>query len=326
MRRNTILFIILLVYVLAAFTFWWFSLQKQSFLITEKDKQILYYERHQYATAQEFQNALDFINKSQSRRTAQYIGEGSTFIIIIFVGALIVYAAFLRGLRLSRQQNNFMLSVTHELKTPIAGIKLNLQTLQRHDFDRDKQKEILALTIQDVDRLDELCNNILFASRLESKRFSFRMEPVNLTELVSSIVTFCQQHNAVTVNAHMSDNVVVLGDDAFLKMAINNLVSNAIKYGSNEQPIEISLTKDATQAFVQVKDQGIGIPVEERAHIFKKFYRVEDENTRRTKGTGLGLFIAKVIVNNHKGDISYMPNTPKGSCFSITLPLHSNAL
>jgi K+-sensing histidine kinase KdpD len=264
-----------------------------------------------------YQNELEKIKNKKLRRTKQYLGEGSTFILITLLTSGIVYYAYYRQRALAKLQQNFMLSVTHELKTPIASIKLNMQTMEKRKLDEDTQKKLLASSITETNRLNDLCNNILVSTQLESAKKAMYNEEVDIKEILNDVIRQIQERypSCVITTSLMNDDFHIQGDTALWKLVVSNLVENARKYSS--APIEVTLEKRNKKTILSVKDQGVGIPDEEKEKIFDKFYRIGNENTRSSKGTGLGLFIVKKIVSLYKYDISVKNNTPKGSIFEV---------
>jgi signal transduction histidine kinase len=321
MRFFTSVHLLLLTYIIAIIIFWGISLQKQSTQIHELQLATL---RSQVDSTQNptlYAKRLDEVKHSRSARTAQYIGEGATFLIVILIGAVVVYTSFVRRIRLSRQQNNFMLAVTHELKSPIAAIKLNLQTLEKHQLNEDKKKQLLDRSIKESNRLNDLCNNMLFASQMEGGMYKFAREPFDLSELAENAI----EEYAIRYPRKFEQDIVqgckITGDKVMLQMAINNLLENAIKYTPEDKPIALTLDVKDKNATLCVKDQGTGIPDNEKKKIFNKFYRVGNEESRKSKGTGLGLYLTNKIVLQHKGRITVHNNTPTGSVFEICLPV-----
>src|SRR5690606_22372514 len=155
------LFLLLLAYVIAALLFWGFSLHRHSEQIYRLQELHLKSVVDSFAHPDEFHREMEKLEQTRATRKKQYLGEGFTFLLVIFIGAAVVYSSFRRSIRLSRQQTNFMLSVTHELKSPIAAIKLNLQTLQRHQLDKEKKTLLIQQCIKEANRLNDLCNNML---------------------------------------------------------------------------------------------------------------------------------------------------------------------
>ena len=315
--RFTIAYTLMFAYVIASIVFWGYSLNKQNKLIytLEKEKIELIQKTDNHII---IDKELEAIRQRKIRRTKQYMGEGSTFILITLLTAGIVYYAYYRQRSLAKLQQNFMLSVTHELKTPIAGIKLNLQTLEKRKLDEETQKKLMSSSITETNRLNDLCNNILVSTQLESTKKAIYNEDVEMKGLILDVIGQIQQrYPTCMVTSHlMKDDFYIKGDSSLWKLVVSNLVENARKYSSG--PIEVVLEKQNRKVVLAVKDQGVGIPDNEKEKIFDKFYRIGNENTRSSKGTGLGLFIVKKIVALYKYDITVKNNHPKGSIFEVS--------
>ncbi len=316
--KFTIAYTLLFFYVIAAILFWGYSLNKQSKMIyaLEQDKINLIYNHQKKEVVSE---ELHKVRDKKIRRTKQYLGEGSTFILIIILSAGIVYYSYYRQQKLNKLQQNFMLSITHELKTPIAGIKLNMQTLERHKLDEDIKLKLVKSSVQETNRLNDLCNNILMATQLESTSQALYTEKVNIIELIKELVLQMKvRYPTMNILEELScDEVEISGDRGLWQLVISNLIENARKYSGDSLDIVVALFKVSGNYFLQIKDYGIGIPDEEKKKIFDKFYRVGNENTRTSKGTGLGLFIVKKIVRLYKYDITVKNNQPNGSIFEV---------
>lgn len=322
MRVFTTVYILLLCYIIAALVFWGFSLQKQSALIYNQERLLLQSVVDSSAQPLWFATHMQELEDKRNRRTSQYIGEGSTFLLIIFIGAAVVYTSIRRSIRLSRQQNNFMLAVTHELKSPIAAMKLNLQTLERHQLDDDKRNLLLSRCIKESDRLNDLCNNMLLASQIEGKQYVPAREEIDFAQLVAdSVKDYMVRYPRRLELNDFEEGQLLTGDTLLLHMAVNNLLENAIKYTPADKPVIVSITKSENRTILQVADSGPGIPENEKNKIFKKFYRVGNEETRKSKGTGLGLYLTEKIVLQHNGKILVRDNKPNGAVFEIALPL-----
>lgn len=322
MRIFNVLFLLLLAYIIAALAFWGFSLHRQSEQIYQQQELHLRSMVDSFSHPGEYHRELEKLEQTRITRKKQYLGEGFTFLLVIFIGAAVVYSSFRRSIRLSRQQTNFMLSVTHELKSPIAAIKLNLQTLERHRLDEEKRNLLTAKCIKEANRLNDLCNNMLLASQMEGRQYKSIREKLNFTELVESTLRDFLQRYPHRLELHLDkEEEWMTGDRLMLQMAVSNLVENAVKYTPEEKPIRISLSSKNKTACLQVTDEGTGVPDNEKEKIFKKFYRVGNENTRKSKGTGLGLYLVQKIARQHRGKIIVKDNVPQGSVFELTLPL-----
>ncbi|MBS1589648.1 MAG: GHKL domain-containing protein [Bacteroidetes bacterium] len=322
MRFFNIIYLILLAYIIAALVFWGLSLNKQSKIIYEQ--QLLHLRSMTDSSAHPvyFDAEKRELEKNRERRLSQYIGEGGTFMLVILIGAAVVYSSVLRSNHLSRQQNNFMLAVTHELKSPIAAIKLNLQTLQRHHLDEEKKELLTERCIKEANRLNDLCSNMLLASQMEGRQYKPIRETLDINALIGSIIKeYTSRYPQRSFSFNKTSELKLLGDTLMLQMAFTNIIENAIKYSPAEKPITVSLKKKGNNAILQIADEGIGISDSEKQKIFRKFYRIGNENTRKTKGTGLGLYLAQKIIHQHDGKIVVRENQPNGAVFEISLPL-----
>ena len=316
--KFTIAYTLLFVYVIAAILFWGYSLEKQKDVVYQLEKTILEKSKLKISDHQ-YNDELKSIEEKRIRRTKQYYGEGSTFLLIILLSAGIVYYAYYRQLKLSQLQQNFMLSITHELKTPIAGIKLNMQTMQKRKLDEETNKELIKSSVLETNRLNDLCNNILIATQLENKRKVMFADEINLTNLVKEeIEEFKTRYPTLIINSLFQvDDFNFKGESTLWKVVISNLIENARKYSPSDEPIEIGISKENNNVKLSIKDKGVGISDAEKLKIFQKFYRIGNENTRNSKGTGLGLYIVKKIVTLYKYDITVKNNSPKGSIFEV---------
>lgn len=320
MRFFGFVFTLLLIYVLAAFAFWGHSLQKLSREIYDGEQVLLKYRIDSAVYPVLYAREQQILDDRLRVKRMQYYGEGGTLGLILLIGAAVVYSSLLRRVRLQKQQNNFMLAVTHELKSPIAGMKLSLQTLQRRALTDEQRAQLLHRGIQESDRLDDLANNMLITSQIEGRQYKKAFEDVDLSELAGSSAEVYAQRIGERFTARIEPDCVVLGDRLLLQMALHNLLENAIKYTPKDAIITLTISRREEGICMQVADTGKGIPDSEKRRVFSKFYRIGDEATRRTKGTGLGLYLTAKIVAQHKGRISIKDNAPHGAVFTITLP------
>ncbi|PSL49375.1 phospho-acceptor domain-containing protein [Chitinophaga niastensis] len=323
-KSVSFVYFLVLAYTIAALVWWGILLFRQSEQISRFEQQNLSLRVDSLAQPVEHQLELQRINKEEHMRSFKYLGEGLIFLGIILLGALFVYRAVWKYMKLSRQQQNFMMAVTHELKSPIAAAKLNLETIRKHRLDEEKQLKLINNTIRETNRLDQLCNNILLAAQLETHKYQLYKEPLNFSELVES----CIRELGGRIGTHLIEagilpHVWLDGDKLTLQIILSNLVENAAKYAPKNTTINIRLFETNKQLKLQVIDEGPGIPEEEKTKIFLKFYRVGNENTRKAKGSGLGLFLTAKIVEQHGGYIEVKDNVPAGTCFEITWPEYS---
>ena len=315
MRFINYVYWFLLVYLIAALAWWYIELDQQNDLMMAFQKEELI-KLNNFNSA-----AIAAIEDAHARNAKQYIGEGLTFLIITIIGAVFVYSVVRRQIRFHLQQKNFMMAVTHELKTPIAVTKLSLETLKRHKLDEDRQRKILGDAINETDRLNTLCNNILLSSQLESGGYTLTKQEFNLSNLVEKAVAdFRRRYPTRKIDNYSNEVILLQGEEFLIGLVLNNLLENAVKYTSPEEPIMIGLTENENTCILSVADLGRGIPDAEKSKIFEKFYRLEDESKRKTKGTGLGLYLSSKIVEDHHGRLTIENNHPTGSVFKVILP------
>lgn len=321
MKVFTSIYILILAYIIAALVFWEMRLQTQNGRIYAQEVITLRTQVDSLKYPEVYAGELKGLQEKLHSRTTQFVAEGTTFLIVILIGAAVVYGSFARRIRLSRQQNNFMLAVTHELKTPVAAIKLNLQTLEKHRLDEDKRNLLIARSIRESNRLDDLCNNMLFASRIEGGQYKASMEAFSLSQLIEDITEEFAERSSRIIGEDIAPGCRIVGDRNMLRIAISNLLENAVKYTPGDKPVTITLEVQHTTATILVIDEGPGIPDAEKKKIFDKFYRIGSEESRKSKGTGLGLYLCSKIVAQHKGKIVVTDNKPSGSVFEVHLPL-----
>ena len=320
MRIFSSVYVLLLAYIVVALAFWELSLQKQSGRIFSQEVITLKNQVDSAANPTLYNEQYALLQRNLKVRTIQYIGEGSTFLIVILIGAAVVYNSFRRRFQVSRQQNNFMLSVTHELKSPIAAMKLNLQTLEKHRLEQLQQQHLLGRCITEANRLNDLCNNILFASQLEGGAYKAANETFNFSEMAEEAVEEYGNRYPQRLMEEIEQGIKVTGDKVMLRIMVNNLLENAIKYTPEDKPVLLSLEREDGMAKLQVIDEGAGIADIEKKKIFTKFYRIGNEESRASKGTGLGLYMVQKIIRQHKGTVSLLDNIPMGSIFEVCIP------
>ncbi|MBP9102624.1 MAG: two-component sensor histidine kinase [Chitinophagaceae bacterium] len=317
-RRTTVIYWMLLIYIIAALAWWFISLEKQNTRIAQLQYNSINIEKNSLSPSQ-LTDKTFAIDKEVKKNTWKYVAEGITFLILILIGAVFVYRSISRQLKIQQQQQNFMMAITHELKTPISVARLNLETLQKYNLDEEKKQKIIRTTLDETSRLDFLTNNILVAAQLESNNFKAEKEELDLTALLKDCIRqFSNRFPERDFTEEIEADTDIKGDSLLLQMLINNLLENAAKYSPKGSPISTSLKKYRSGIELQIKDEGIGIDQAEKDKIFNKFYRIGSEATRKTKGTGLGLYLCRKIAKDHNGDITMTNNEPQGSIFAVT--------
>ncbi|MGB4773575.1 MAG: HAMP domain-containing sensor histidine kinase [Daejeonella sp.] len=259
--------------------------------------------------------------QSQPHRQGMIMSETAVFICVFLVGAYYLQKSLKKERKLHKQQKNFLLSVTHELKSPLASIKLVLQTIQKRDLDETQKKTFIKNSLKDIERLDDLVEKMLISCQIDNQSYSFPKEEFNVSALVEKIADRLQIHtcNSQYIKTAIKSGMKITGDKFALTAVFTNLIENAVKYSPPGAEVDVKLFADEEgQVNFYVADQGIGIIDEEKPRIFDKFYRVGNEDTRKTKGTGLGLYIVKRVLDNHLASIRVKNNQPSGTVFEVT--------
>lgn len=315
-KRTTFIFTILVGYIVLQFLWWEVLLVRQSNDIIAKEQKIT-----ALASVNDviIKRDIAVLEHKKMKRVYMIVGEGSVFLLILLFGISLVRKSVKKETELGNQQKNFILSVSHELKTPIAASKLQLQTLLKHDLDRDKQKQLLANALKETERLHKLVDNVLLANQIENNNLAIIKEKINLSELFKSTLEsyFHSRISDHTLKLKMEEGIFYNGDKDLLPSVIINLVENAIKYSFGAVDILVELSVSAAKPVLLIIDKGCGILPSEKEKIFEKFFRIGSEETRTTKGTGIGLYIVKRICDLHQAKIKVIDNTPKGSIFQI---------
>jgi signal transduction histidine kinase len=261
----------------------------------------------------------------QPKRTGMILGESLTFVIVFTLGAISLHKSVCREQRLQEQKKNFLLSVTHELKSPLASIKLLLQTIQKRSLSKEQILDFIDKSLLDIERLDDMVENMLLASKIDNRSYSFPKASFNLSVLVDSIVNRLQvtkcDCNQQIIDAEIEPKIEITGDKFALTSVVTNLIENAVKYSSPCSAVAVKLFSKDDKIYLEVADHGIGIADDEKPRIFDKFYRVGSEDTRNTKGTGLGLYIVKEVLDKHHASIRVKDNRPAGSVFEVVFGL-----
>ena len=246
---------------------------------------------------------------------------------VVIMSVLVMFSIFLaREILEVRRQDSFIDSVTHELKTPLASIKLCLQTLEREGLDDDKRETLRRMMHHDVDRLSTFIDDVLQASRLAHDEMDMNHGPVRVAALVAECVLAVRARHdldAASIEVRVPEDLVVRSDRAALELVVRNLLDNAVKYSSRPVKVEVdaSLEGKGREVRIAVRDHGIGIAKSELKRIFQRFYRSGGEQVRSRKGTGLGLFVVSALVRNLGGRVeATSEGEGKGSVFTVRLP------
>lgn len=317
----------LIFYVLAASIWWSYLLLNQNEKLCDARLDALRIKEVVYGgmTEKAFQESdiYQSLVSDFHRQKLMIIGEGSVFFVVLLIGMGFMNRGFRKEVSLARQQRNFLLSITHELKSPIASIKLALDTFMKRPNLKPEQIQLLTKgALTETERLHNLVNNILLAARIETS-FEISPEPLNFKDLITeNLQQVRTKFPNVRFDFQSTDEFPMIHGDRFaLNSIIVNLLENAVKYSPKGDEVSIRLHKTGKILNFDVADKGVGINDEDKERVFEKFYRVGNEDTRKTKGTGLGLFIVKNMIMAHKGTIEIMDNQPVGSIFKVSLPI-----
>lgn len=268
---------------------------------------------------------LDDLVSRTDRKTIMFISEGIFFSLMVLAGVYVMFVMLKKELKLESQQKNFILSITHELKSPLASIKLYLQTLMTKKVPAEKQKQFFDHSLYDVERLERLVENVLEASRLDRGDFHYDMQPLVVADILNPCIQKIKSYaedEEINLEADVDETIMVLGDHHALHSAFNNLIENAVKYSVTPKRISLHLFQDQQNCFFEIEDNGPGIDKKDIPYIFDRFYRAGNEMTRNTKGTGIGLYLVKKITEAHHGEVLVKaPKSGSGAIFQIKIPL-----
>jgi two-component system sensor histidine kinase SenX3 len=252
---------------------------------------------------------------------------GAILFLLIIAGMVLNTIFLVREVRRNEQHDSFINAVTHELKTPVASIRLYLQTLQTRELDEAKRREFYRIMLEDSDRLLHTIEQVLRAGSAGSPFHRPARAPVNLGEIVQECVSLARvrfhlEDNALHYDQRITGRPIVLGDPEELKAAVLNLIDNSVKYSPGGVAINVRLEEVEGGRFaVRVTDQGVGISSTELKRIFKRFYRVPAGVAVRAKGSGLGLFIVRSVARKHGGKAyAESRGAGLGSTFTLLLP------
>jgi signal transduction histidine kinase len=253
---------------------------------------------------------------------------GIIFFLLIIVGLVLNTTFLIREIRRNEQHDAFINAVTHELKTPLASTRLYLQTLKTRDINEEQRQEFYDVMLADNDRLMKTVEQVLRAGRTGVRGRRFNKTNIDLSEIVGECVDIARTRykldpNSLSYTESLDGEAArVLGDADELRAAVTNLLDNAVKYSHKEVQLSVEIAVlDNKQLSVRIGDRGIGIPAAQLKRIFKRFYRAPGRFMARVKGTGLGLFIVRSVVEQHGGRVFAESEGPgRGSTFTIQLP------
>ena len=273
--------------------------------------------------------ALNVIFVVVSWRTGLLLLLGIPSFAVLIAGLVLNTTFLIREIRKSEQHDAFIHAVTHELKTPLASIKLYLQTLQRRDLEPDKKHELIDTMLDDSERLQLTIDQILLAGKTGDSRRVDNPTEVDVSDIVGECVLLAgKRHHLVNGEVRLVDQIpqgafVIKGDREELVAAVTNLVDNAIKYSGDRVKVGVEVVRlGARRVEISVRDQGVGITRHELKRVFRRFYRLPAALQSRVRGTGLGLSIVRAVARRHGGRVyAESRGSGQGSTFTLELPL-----
>lgn len=319
-RKRNLFFYFLSVYLLTMFFWWWFMMLRQSKELYIEKEQLLYFVSQQ-GSSELFAERHEQLLHEKQRKEWMIIGEGVSFLVLMLLGIYRLRSTIQKEINLAGKESNFLLSITHELKSPLASARLNLQTMKTRSLLPEQQNLLLENTEADITRLNNLVEKILLASRIGHQSLERYNEELNYSELVESCAEdILKRNEAFKLKINVQEDIWVNGDELMLKSLVLNLLENALKYTPKDTPVGLSLNKVQDMVVLSVSDEGHVIPNEEKAKIFDRFYRMGSEETRTSSGVGLGLFIVKQVALMHHGNVKIVDNKIKGKTFKVEIP------
>ena len=248
---------------------------------------------------------------------------GSLLFIVVLAGVVMYLRLSIKAINLTRRQSNFIDSVTHELKSPIASLKLYLQTMSLRDVSEEERDKFQRFMMEDVERLDGLISHLLDAGNIEKKHREKNIETVELEELIKGCAsTVCARYrvdeSTITLDLRTCQIAAPRVDAV---MIFRNILDNAVKYAGQPPRVNVSLRVDGEMAIVEISDNGEGIPKGFRRKVFGRFVRLGEELQRKKPGTGLGLYIVRTLVKRLGGKVSVLDRDKRqGTVFEVRLP------
>lgn len=308
------LFYALVVYIVMQFVWWEVLLARQSRQLAEEKKKL---SALNISDKFLLEQTILQIDAKRSHQLWMHVGEGTVFLILLSLGVLKIYNTRKKENELAQLQNNFLLSVTHELKSPLASVKLQLQTMQKHKLDEATQSNLLQKALADNERLLRMIDNILLASKTGSEKSILNLKKLNLPETLNILIEQSFHESKSRIKISSSENCFAEADEQIVSIIFSNLIENALKYSPSDSVVEINCKQETGKANISFSDAGAGIADSEKEKVFEKFYRIGNEETRSAKGTGLGLYIVKNLCALHNIQISVSDNKPKGVVFTL---------
>ena len=250
--------------------------------------------------------------------------EGGVLMLVILAGVYVIFVYWNKQSRLYQLQSNFISSVSHELKSPLASIQLYLETLKYQKVSSEETQDFVETMLSDTERLSDLIDNILESSKSDPKSMQSQFSSVDIVSFLQETIAHHQklfEDKQCVIQLKFNDYVKVSIDGRAMRMVFNNLIANALRYSPAGTVLTIEVRRDQKFCIIDFIDQGFGFDKKELKKVFKKFYRVQNQETQNIEGAGLGLYISRQIIKNHKGKINvFSEGRGKGTHFMLSLP------
>ncbi len=256
-------------------------------------------------------------------RIVMMVSEGSFFAIMLFVLLWLLVRTLQREAELERRHRNFLSAITHELKSPLASMRLSLETVLSGRASGDRREHFLGNALNDTERLQDLVQKVLEVTRYDRGGGRLELSRVPLSDVVEEATAAFAPRARLKggeVDVDVEPDVWGRGDQEALRIVVSNLLENAVKYGGRPPRVRVTLAVADGSAVLDVRDNGAGIPADDVSLVFERFFRGGDEMTRTTEGTGLGLYLVRQIVTAHHGVVRVAETGPGGTTFRVTLP------
>lgn len=320
-KRIQYLSILVIGYMLLSLGWWTILLNKKNTETFDTKVELI---KREFAANSNFElssnsNFLEIEGEYLRQRTMIY-GEAFVFCLMLIAGIWLIYRAFKKEYALSQQQNNFLLSITHELKTPLASIGLTLNTFKKRKLSEEQSQKLTSNALEETKRLENIVDNILVTSRLQTKPV-LNKEKINVQEMTAALASRLEgQYLDRTIQNEIDRDLNIIADRESIQIVLKNLIENALKYSTEGGEIRLRSFDIKKEIIISCEDQGLGISDLEKSKVTEKFYRVGSEETRKTKGTGLGLYLADQIVKAHGFKLQISDNVPRGTVIKILIP------
>lgn len=318
--RIRLISFIIIAYMITCLAWW-------TVLLLQKNDSIYFYQDAISSDSQIDLPEQSIFQAKYQRQKYMIIGEGIVFAMSLIFGIWIINKAAQDEFKVAQLKNNFLVSITHELKTPIASIKMILETLQnKPDLEQQKKAKIGQSALSETNRLESMVNKLLLSAKIED-HYQYNFEEVQLDSFITKIIDhYPFQTGSLQVSIDCPDDLIADVDPEAFKSVIQNLVENALKYSAQESNIVLRVRREQDDFVLDCIDEGSGIADAEKKQVLEKFYRIGNEEFRSKQGSGLGLFIINEIIKAHNGQLSILDNNPKGTIIRIRIPIKQNKI